>query len=139
MKLRFVSIFQENINLSAKMFNMKILFSVALIVAIASAKVANIHDLFEINPAPAPPTVARNSALRLAAVAPKAAAASSPPEPNLYAIGERENGDALVGSATANRTFATPQNIKLTLNYPQNGAGANVTRIESEVACVRDC
>lgn len=121
------------------MFNLKTLYCVAVIVAFASAKVANIADEFDIAPVPAAPVVARNSALRMAAVAaPAAAAASSPPQPNLYAIGERETGDALVGSATANRTFTTPQNVKLTLKYPQTGAGATVTRIESEVACVRD-
>ncbi|XP_031628578.1 uncharacterized protein LOC116344250 [Contarinia nasturtii] len=51
----------------------------------------------------------------------------SPKVAILHKLGDRINGDRLITTAEGSWTYSSPQNIKLTLNYPRSGTGLVVT------------
>lgn len=50
-----------------------------------------------------------------------------------YTLGARVVGDTLVATKTDFASYATPQNVKLTLTYPTSGTGAVVTHVLVDV------
>lgn len=46
-------------------------------------------------------------------------------------------GDRLVGTTSNSQTWATPQDVALTINYPRSGVGAIVSFIEVVVTQVQ--
>lgn len=50
-----------------------------------------------------------------------------------YTLGSRQVGDTLVATKTDFASYATPQNVKLTLTYPTSGQGAVVTHVLVDV------
>uniref|UniRef100_A0AAG5DWB9 Uncharacterized protein n=1 Tax=Anopheles atroparvus TaxID=41427 RepID=A0AAG5DWB9_ANOAO len=52
----------------------------------------------------------------------------------VYTLGSRAAGDRLVGLASDNMAWATPQNVKLELQYPTAGVGAYLSYVEVVVS-----
>lgn len=50
-----------------------------------------------------------------------------------YTLGARVAGDTLVAKKSDFASYATPQNVKLTLTYPTSGTGAVVTHVLVDV------
>lgn len=50
-----------------------------------------------------------------------------------YTLGSRVAGDRLVATLSDFVSYATPQNVKLTLTYPTSGTGAIVTHVLVDV------
>lgn len=54
-----------------------------------------------------------------------------------YKTGDRVNGDSLKAQKADWFNYASPQDVKVTLNYPDGGTGAIVTYIQVDVEQVR--
>ncbi|XP_053681534.1 uncharacterized protein LOC128732314 [Sabethes cyaneus] len=58
----------------------------------------------------------------------------SPRQQIIYTVGGRVSGDRLVGTSQDSQSWSTPQDVTLTLSYPQSGTGAVVSYVQVVVS-----